>query len=327
MLLAFLQAHGSQAAEAGQHGAAATQAASDAGHGGGHHVPLVAEWVNHVFGPVVFALQQKIMPPIYSLFGAHWPGENVSYDQYVAAGNLAIPAHVVMFLIVVLFSVVVLYFLRGKLSTESPTNRQQTFEVGVETIRSLLADLAGPHGARHFPVIATFATLILFSNLLGMVPDMLPPTANLNVTLALAITSFLYYNYVGIREAGLIGHLKHFAGPVRFGSLIATLAIGLFMLPIELISNFARILSLSLRLFGNIFGEEQVSGVIGGMVPWILPMLLYPLGLMAAILQTFIFIVLSMIYIGEVSHHGDEGHGEGQGASHGDAHGTPAAAH
>jgi F-type H+-transporting ATPase subunit a len=331
MLLAFLQSHGNEAAQAAEHGA---QAAG--GHGGGHHVPVVVEWLNHSpVGSAVYALQQQIMPPIYGLFGAHWPGEGMDYHQYIAAGNLPIPTHIVMFLIVVFFSVVVLWFLRGKLSTESPTTRQQTFEVGVETIRGLLADLAGPHGAKHFPVIATFATLILFSNLLGMVPDMMPPTANLNVTLALAVTSFLYYNYVGIREAGLVGHLKHFAGPVRFGSLVATVAIGLFMLPIELISNFARILSLSLRLFGNIFGEEQVSGVIGGMVPWVLPMLLYPLGLMAAILQTFIFIVLSMIYIGEVSHHGDEGHGEGHGASHGpshgpshsDAHGAPAAAH
>ena len=315
MLLAFLQEHGTKAAEGAQHGAQTAHGATEAaGHGGGHHVPVVVEWVNHVFGSAVFSVQQQILPPLYKLFGAHWAGEGMSYDQYVAAGNLAIPAHIVMFLIVIFFTVVVLWFLRGKLSTESPTKRQQTFEVGVETIRSLLADLAGPGGAKHFPVIATFATLILFSNLLGLVPDMLPPTANLNVTLALALTSFLYYNFVGIREAGLIGHLKHFAGPVRFPSLIATVFIGAFMFPIEIISNLARILSLSLRLFGNIFGEEQVSGVVGSLVPWVVPMLLYPLSLLAAFLQTFIFIVLSMIYIGEVSHHGDEHHEEGHGA-------------
>lgn len=297
--LAFIQEHAAAAAE---HGAEA------AGHGE-HHTPAIVEWLNHTLGAAVFDLQAQIMPPIYSLFGAHWPGEGQTFEQYLAAGQYPIPAHVVMFLIAVFVSVVVLYFLRGKLSTEAPTTRQQTFEVGVETVRSLLAELVGPHGLKHFPVIATFATLILISNMLGMVPGLLPPTANLNVTLALALTSFLYYNYVGIRENGLFGHLKHFAGPIP--------ALAVLMFPIEIISNLARILSLSLRLFGNIYGEEQVSGVIGGLLPWLVPIAMYPLSVLAVFLQTFIFIVLSMIYIGEVSH-GDDHHS---------GHGEPAAAH
>lgn len=242
------------------------------------------------------------MPPIYHLLRQKWPGEGMSAKSYMAAGNLPIPTQVVMFLIVVVVAVILLTILRGKLSVESPTTRQQTFEVGVEAIRGLLQDLVGPHGLKYFPVVATFALLIFLSNLLGMFPDMVAPTASLNVTLALALTSFIYYNYIGIRENGLFGHLKHFAGPVLF---IAPL-----MFPIEIISNLARILSLSLRLFGNIFGEEQVSGQIAGLVPWIVPIFLMPLSLLAATLQTFIFIVLSMIYLGEVSHHEHGGHGE-----------------
>ncbi len=290
-----------------------------AGHAGpaqghGEHVPIIVEKLNHWIGPAVFELQKQIMPPIYQavrVFGDHWPGEGKTFEQYMAEGNLPIPTHVVMFLFVVVLAVVVLTFLRGKLSAESPTTRQQTFEVGVEAIRGLLSDLVGPGGMKHFPVVATFGLLILLSNLTGMLPDMVAPTANYNVTLALALTSFIYYNFVGIRENGLLGHLRHFAGPVLW---LAPL-----MFPIELVSNFARILSLSMRLFGNIYGEEQVSGAISAMVQWVVPALLMPLGLLTSVLQTFIFIVLSMVYLGEVSHHAED-HEE-----HG--HATAAAAH
>jgi F-type H+-transporting ATPase subunit a len=293
-LLAFLQQHTPQAAE---HAKKADE------HGGGHHTPWIVEQINHWFGAAVFDLQAKIMPPLYGLFKAHWPGEGMTAEQYMAAGQLPIPTQVVMFLVLVFFVVVVLTILRGKLSADSPTTKQQTFEVGVEALRDLLKDLVGPKGLQHFPVIATFALLILLSNLMGFIPGLISPTANLNVTLALAVTSFLYYNFIGIKENGLVGYLKHFMGPVLF---LAPL-----MFLIELVSHFARILSLSLRLFGNIYGEEQVSGVIGGLVPWGAPILLMPLALLASVLQTFIFIVLSMLYIAEMTHHEDEhGHGE-----------------
>lgn len=305
MLLAFLQEHTAQPAEHAQ--AASEQAA------GGHHLPWIVEQVNHLFGETVFSIQAQILPQLYSLIGAHWPGEGKTYAQYLAAGELPVPTHVVMFIIVAIIATIVLYFLRGKLSAESPTTRQQTFEVGVEVIRGMLADLVGPRGLKHFPVVATFGMLILISNLMGMLPSIvaIPPTANLNVTLALALCSFIYYNWIGIRENGLVGHIKHFFGPVLF---IAPL-----MFPIEIISNLARILSLSLRLFGNIFGEEQVSGVIGGLTPWIIPIFLMPLGLLTAFLQTFIFVTLSMIYLGEVTHH-DESHGHGAHEKAAEAH-------
>jgi F-type H+-transporting ATPase subunit a len=312
MLLTSLQGHGAAAGQA-QH------AAEAAPHGAGHseHVPIIVQKVNEWVGPAIFDLQSKIMPPIYKVFGFmfssdYWPGEGRSYQQYIAEGHLPIPTHVVMFLIVVFIAVVVLWLLRGKLSAESPSNRQQTLEVGVEMLRNLLGDLVGPSGMKHFPVVATFAVLILFSNLLGFVPDMAAPTANLNTTLALALTSFLYYNYIGIRENGLIGHLKHFTGPIWW--------IAWLMFPIEIVSNLARIMSLSMRLFGNIYGEEQVSGAISNIVQWIVPALIMPLGLLTSLLQTFIFVVLSMVYLGEVSHHTEE-HSE-----HGSSH-TVASAH
>ena len=296
--LAFLQEHAPKAAE---HAAAGAKKADE--HGGGHHTPWIVEQVNHMFGSTMFAIQQNIMPPIYGLFGKHWPGEGMTAEQYMASGQLPIPTQAVMFSIVILFTVVILTFLRGKLSADAPTTKQQTFEVGVEALRDMLKDLIGPRGLQHFPVIATFALLILVSNLMGFIPGLISATANLNITLALAITSFLYYNYIGIKENGIIGYLKHFMGPV---ALLAPL-----MFLIELVSHFARILSLSLRLFGNIYGEEQVGGVIGSLVPWGAPILLMPLALLASFLQTFIFIVLSMLYIAEMTHHEDDhGHGE-----------------
>jgi F-type H+-transporting ATPase subunit a len=319
-LLNLMQEHGQaatpQAAEAA-HGAAqaAGHAAEAASHGSHEHVPVIVEKLNDVLGPALFDLQSAIMPPIYhalKVFGDHWPGQGLTYEQYRAAGNLPLPTHVVMFLFVALIAVIVLTILRGKLSTENPSNKQQTFEVGVEAVRGLLSDLVGPGGMKHFPVVATFGLLILLSNLTGMLPDMVAPTANFNMTLALALTSFIYYNYVGIRENGLFGHLKHFAGPVLW---LAPL-----MFPIEIVSNLARIMSLSMRLFGNIYGEEQVSGAISAMVQWGVPMLLMPLGLLTSVLQTFIFIVLSMVYLGEVSHHEhgehEHEHDHGHAAAH-----------
>jgi F-type H+-transporting ATPase subunit a len=298
-LLYLLQGHGQAAGHA-------AQPAEAAARGAAHHVPIIVEKLNHWIGEPVFNLQKVIMPPIYEalkIFGPYWPGENKTFQQYLDAGYLPIPTHVVMFLFVVLVAVVVLTFLRGKLSVESPTTRQQSFEVGVETVRGFLNDLIGPGGMKHFPVVATFGLLILLSNLTGMLPDMAAPTANFNVTLALGITSFLYYNYVSIRENGLIGYIKHFGGPVP------SILIMIILFPIEIISNLARILSLSMRLFGNIYGEEQVSGVIASMVQWVAPVLLMPLALLTSVVQAFVFILLSMIYLGEVSSHSED-HGE-----------------
>jgi F-type H+-transporting ATPase subunit a len=301
-LLNLLQAHGQEAG----HGAQPVEAAGHAAAAHAEHVPFIVEKLNHWIGEPVFELQKVIMPPIYKylkIFGPEWPGEDKTFQQYLDAGYLPIPTHVVMFLFVMVVAVVILTILRGKLSVESPNNRQQTFEVGVEAIRSLLGDLVGTGGMKHFPVVATFGILILLSNLTGMLPDMIAPTANFNVTLALAISSFLYYNYVGIRENGLLGHIKHFGGPVP------SIGIMIILFPIEIISNLARIMSLSVRLFGNIFGEEQLSGAISSLAQWILPVVLMPLGLLTSLVQTFIFVLLSMVYLGEVSHHSEEHHG------------------
>jgi F-type H+-transporting ATPase subunit a len=203
-----------------------------------------------------------------------------------------------MFVIACILSVVIIWILKGRLSTEEPGSGQQTLEVGVLIIRSMLADIVGPHGLKYFPMVMTFAVLILVSNLMGLFPLFMSPTAAVSVTFGLGVTSFVYYNYVGIKENGLFGHLKHWAGPVWW---IAPL---IFI--IEGISNFIRPFSLGIRLFGNMFADEQVSATVAGLYPtithWVVPVFLMPLGVFVAFIQTFVFVLLSQLYLSEVSH-------------------------
>src|SRR5258708_17440692 len=149
------------------------------------------------------------------------------------------------------------------------------------------------------------------SNVRGFFPVFMWPTSATSVTFALGLSSFLYYNGIGIKENGFFGHLKHFAGPIWW---IAPL-----IFPIELISNFIRPFSLGIRLFGNMFADEQVSGTVAGLYPsvshWVIPALLMPLGLFVAFIQTFVFVLLSQLYLSEVSHaphHAHTGHEEDQ---------------
>jgi F-type H+-transporting ATPase subunit a len=218
-----------------------------------------------------------------------------------------------MFIIACVITMMIVWVLKGKLTQDEPHGGQQTLEVSVLAIRGLLEDVVGPHGLKYFPVVGTFAILILVSNLMGLVPFLLPPTTSTSVTFALGISSFAYYNYVSIKENGFLGHVKHLAGFHYFsGIMLVVMALPMFF--IELISNAVRPMSLGLRLFGNLFGDEQVGANVSALYPpWtyvIVPALLLVLSVFAAFMQTFIFTLLSMIYIGEVSHAPHEEHGE-----------------
>src|SRR4029453_10003454 len=135
-----------------------------------------------------------------------------------------------------ILSVVIVWILKGQLSTEEPGHGQQTLEVGVLAVRGMVEDIIGPHGVKYFPVVLTFAVLILVSNLMGQFPLFMSPTAATSVTFALGISSFLYYNGIGIKENGLIGHLSHFWGPIWW--------IGPLLFLIEVIGNLIRPMSL-----------------------------------------------------------------------------------
>ena len=287
-----------------------------AAHGGGgappHHEPPIVTFVNHYIGEPVHHFQVEYTKPLWDKFFARF---DTTAEQVfgVYTPENAVPWYTVMFVIACILSLVVIWILKGRLSEDEPGGGQQTLEAGVLAVRGLIEDVVGPHGLKYFPVVATFGVLILISNLLGFLPGMMSPTASTSVTFALGISSFVYYNYIGIKENGLFGHLRHFAGPV--------LGLAPLLFLIELISNFVRPMSLGIRLFGNLFADEQVVQNISNLAPpytyWVVPVLLMPLGLFVAFIQTFIFMFLSMVYISEVSHppheeHGGHGHGEGE---------------
>lgn len=279
------------------------------------HTPAVAEAVNQYLGEYAYRFEMAYTKPAWDrVLGFFGTNAEAVFGRYTPEN--AIPWYTVMFIIACLITVLIIWVLKGRLSEDEPHGGQQTLEVSVLAIRGLLQDIVGPHGLKYFPVVATFAILILVSNLMGLIPFLLPPTTSTSVTFALGISSFVYYNYIGIKENGLLGHLGHFAG-VHYFSGVILFVMGPAMFIIELISNAVRPMSLGLRLFGNLFGDEQVGSNIAGLAPpWTyigVPALLMVLSVFAAVMQTFIFVLLSMIYIGEVSHAPHEDHGEGTG--------------
>ena len=184
---------------------------------------------------------------------------------------------------------------------------QNVVEVAIEAFCALLEQMIGKEGRQYLPLVGTAGLFILTSNLIANIPGFQAPTANWNTTVALAVTVFVSYNYFGIRKHGLVKYLKHFCGPMP---LLAPI-----MFPIEFIGHLARPVSLSVRLFGNIFGEESVIAILLSLTWLVMPYLIWlvvmlPLSLFTAVVQTFVFIMLSMVYIaGAVEEgHGDEHH-------------------
>jgi F-type H+-transporting ATPase subunit a len=234
-----------------------------------------------------------------------------------------------------------------------PRGLQNAVEAVLEFVIALIDDVIGREGRRFLPLIATLGLFIFASNLLGLVPGFTAPTDNVNTNLACALVVFFSYHWIGIRAHGLGGYLKHFAGPMP--------ALAPLMIPIELISHLARPLSLTLRLFGNMLGGHillsivffmtvglstwALSGVAGvgglviGGVGTIATVLftvgfLFPLKLLVAFLQAFIFCMLSMLYIAgalEAEHGSEAGHGasggHGDHAGHGGGQEAAAPAH
>src|SRR5262247_1809657 len=199
-------------------------------------------------------------------------------------------------------------------------------EMVLDQYLSMLDDVIGHDGRRYLPLIGTLGLFILTSNLMGLIPGLIAPTANMFTTLACALIVFLYYHYLGVRKQGLVGYLKHFCGPVP--------ALAFLMFPIEVVSHLARVLSLSLRLFGNMFAGHillaiiflltaldglfgwalsgKISGILIGTPAGLLMIaftvgFLLPLKILVAFLQAFIFIMLSMVYIAgateDLEHH------------------------
>src|SRR6267142_5250410 len=264
--------------------------------------PIIVEFVNHYFGEWAYRFEMNYTYPFWTKFFAKFgTTPEAVFGPYTP--ETAIPWYTVMFVIACILSVAIIWILKGQLSEDEPGYGQQTLEVGVLAVRGMIEDIIGPHGLQYFPVVMTFAVLILVSNLMGLFPLFMSPTSAVSVTFALGIASFLYYNWIGIKENGIINHLKHLAGPIWWISWL--------IFPIELISNFIRPFSLGIRLFGNLFADEKVVHTVAALAPpwtWIAPLFLMPLSIFVAFIQTFVFILLSQLYLSEVSHESHEEH-------------------
>lgn len=169
-----------------------------------------------------------------------------------------------------------------------PGKAQNVLEAIISGLEEFTVDMAGEEGRWFFPFVATIFLYIFIANLAGLVPGFFSPTADLNTTLSCAIPVFLFTHYIGVRIHG-IHYIKHFLGPVWWLSPI--------LLPIELIGHFARVLSLSFRLFGNIMGKEIVLGILFMLAgAFLAPLPIMVLGLFVSFVQAFIFYLLSVMY-------------------------------
>ncbi len=169
-------------------------------------------------------------------------------------------------------------------------------EIYVELFTDLVEGVIGHNqGRKYMHMYAALFLFILAANLLGLVPGFAPPTNNFNITFALGVVSFVVYNYYGFAAKGP-GYLKHFLGP--FWWLV------FLMLPLELVDNFVRPFSLSLRLFGNMTGDHLVLEIFTDLTKMIIPVVFYLLGILVCVIQAFVFTLLSIIYVQlAVAHH------------------------
>ncbi len=185
-----------------------------------------------------------------------------------------------------------------------PTKFQALLEGYLRFVRNMLLENIGEKGLKYTPLIASLGLFIFFSNLMGMVPGLEAPTGNMNTNLAMALIVFLYYNFEGIRENGLVGYLKHFMGPVPW--------LAPFFFVVEVISHLARPITLSLRLFANMkAGALLLLALVGVAIKNPFTMALSPVGLvfiiaikfLAVFIQTYVFMILSVVYLaGAVAH-------------------------
>ena len=231
------------------------------------------------------------------------------FNQYLAAPansimnlcrlKVADPAHpwsnwLVCELLVTAFIVVLFGYLRARLSVDNPGKTQHTFELAYEFFHASAEEVVGHDGAKYINFFGTIFLFVLCSNLIGLIPFFEAPTMYPMVPLGLAIVTFLFYHFTGIRANGF-GYIKQFLGPFWW--------LAWAMLPIELISHFARPLSLTVRLYANMFAGEQVYLTFIMLTKLLIPVIFIGLHFFVSFLQAYIFMLLAMVYVGgAVSH-------------------------
>ncbi|PHS37245.1 MAG: F0F1 ATP synthase subunit A [Sulfurovum sp.] len=208
-------------------------------------------------------------------------------------GQMLFVSHLILVAIIILAI--------AKMATKSlravPTGTQNVMEAFLGGVIAMGKDVIGEeHARKYLPLIATIGLFVLVNNLIGIIPGFESPTSNINVTLVLALIVFLYYNYEGIKAQGAFTYFKNF---VHLGEMnpIAKFAMSLLMYPIEIVSHISRIISLSFRLFGNIKGDDLFLWVLLMLSPWIVPIAPLILLTFMAFLQTFVFMILTYVYL------------------------------
>lgn len=229
-----------------------------------------ARLLNDLFGGMVSNVMVKVgFPPA----NPHYP-----IPDYLGG-------EVLVLLILVIGAIV----LRRRLSVERPGKFQQAMEIFLEFTQNLADEMIG-HGARRYvPLIGTLGLFIVVCNVLGLIPTFVTPTASIQVPLGCAALVFVHYNFQGLRKHGILGYLRHLCGPM--------MGIAVIMFPTEILSNFLRMLSLSVRLWANMLVGGILEHVFTGLIPIAIPAVFMALHIFESFLQAYVFMILPALYI------------------------------
>ncbi len=240
--------------------------------------------LNRLFGPAVLALLQALhIHPKY-------PATPISNSF-------------AMELLVVLLLTIFFIAVRMRLSVERPGGLQHTMEFIDGFVHNMASETISHHPEKYVPYLTALGMFILSCNLIGVVPGLESPTAVPIVPLGCALLTWFYYHYQGLKENGAIGYLKHFIGPQEGMPLAVRLFLPILVFPIEVFSHTARILSLTVRLFANMFAGEMVTLEFFSLVPLGLPIVFEGLHVGVSLIQTYIFVLLPCVYLGEATAH------------------------
>src|SRR5580658_3102278 len=243
-------------------------------------------FLNRLFGPTVLALLQAL-----HIHPKH-PATPISNSF-------------AMELLVALLLTILFIAVRVRLSVERPGGLQHAME-GINGFVTNMADeVVGHHGQEYVPYLATLGMFILSCNLIGLVPGLESPTAVPVVPLGCALLIWFYYHFQGVRTSGPVGHLKHFMGPQdKDMPLVMRLFLPILLIPIEIASHLARLVSLTIRLFANMFAGEMITLVGFSLIPLVIPVGLEGLHIFVSLVQTYIFVLLACVYLSEATAHG-----------------------
>jgi F-type H+-transporting ATPase subunit a len=207
-----------------------------------------------------------------------------------------------MELLVVMLLTIFFIAVRTRLSVERPSGLQHTMEGIFGFVGNMADEVIGHQSQKYVPDLITLGMFILCCNLIGLVPGLESPTAVPIVPLGCALLTWVYYHYQGVRTNGPVGYLKHFIGPQdKEMPLVMRLFLPFLLFPIEIFSHTARIMSLTIRLFANMFAGEMVTLVFFSLIPLGIPVVFEGLHIGVSFIQTYIFVLLACVYLGEAT--------------------------